>query len=118
MTIHGDYLALAVFFPLVSASARPSTITAMTTADDSVTTTDWVGPMSSELRGLTAEEQFAATLHLAIERFQAEGLQPRVEAYFLLSAARAAIDQSDRFSPTQSLAREYVDSALQLLGKD
>ena len=76
---------------------------------------DRLSPSSSELRGLTAEEQFAATLHATLERFQAEGLLPGTQAYFLLSAARTALEQSETFSADQSLAGEYVYSALHLL---
>lgn len=71
--------------------------------------------VKSELHGLDTREQFAATLHLTTEQFIAEGGTREDAAYFLIAAARAALEQKPEFSPDTLLAREYLQAGLELL---
>lgn len=71
--------------------------------------------MRAEFRGLDAKEQFAATIHIAREHYTAQGVMPADTAYFLISAARAALDEKAEFSADARLAREYLQTALELL---
>jgi predicted RNA polymerase sigma factor len=76
---------------------------------------EFASAMLADFRGLDAREQFAATLHLAIDHYTKEGVPSEDSAYFLIAAARAALDNSDRFSTNTRLAREYLQAALELL---
>lgn len=71
--------------------------------------------LMTELRGLDTREQFAATLHFTTEQFISQGGTPEDAAYFLISAARAVLDQESEFSPDTLLAREYLHAGLELL---
>ena len=71
--------------------------------------------MRAEFRGLDAKEQFAATIHLASEHYQAEGVSPLDRAYFLMSAARASLEENAEYSANARLAREYLQAALELI---
>ena len=71
--------------------------------------------MRAEFRGLDAKEQFAATLHLATEHYGQQGVSSTDSAYFLMSAARAALQENAEFSANARLAREYLQAALELI---
>lgn len=71
--------------------------------------------VSTELRGLDTREQFAATLHLTTDQYLSQNGTPEDAAYFLIAAARSALDQKAEFSPNAVLAKEYLQAALELL---
>lgn len=68
-----------------------------------------------EFSELDAREQFAVTLHQLTEDAVANGLPREDAAYFLLSAAREALDRKEEFSSDALLAREYIQAAVESL---
>lgn len=76
---------------------------------------DFAPELRSEFRGLDAKEQFAATIHLATEHYTAQGVTRADSAYFLMAAARAALEEQSEFSANARLAREYLQAALELV---
>lgn len=70
---------------------------------------------SHDLRGLDTREQYAATLHHTTEQYLEQGGATEDAAYFLIAAARAALENKPEFSTNAALAREYLQAALELL---
>ncbi len=69
----------------------------------------------ADLRGLDSRERFAAFLHAQTEQCISEGMSSEDAAYFLISAAQAALDQKPDFATDATLAREYLQAARELL---
>jgi|GEM_PF-4519252 len=76
---------------------------------------DRVQTRETDLSGLDPREQFAATLHLTTEHYVEHGGTAEDAAYFLLAAARSALERKPDFSANTALAREYLQAALELL---
>ena len=66
-----------------------------------------------EFSELDAREQFAVSLHHLTENAIANGVSAEDAAYFLLSAAREALDRKEEFSSDSLLAREYIQAAVE-----
>lgn len=96
-------------------AAQSDRITTMKTSAISDLAPELSPGLRAEFRGLDPKEQFAATIHIATEHYTEQGVTSVDTAYFLMSAARAALQDNAEFSANARLAREYLQAALELI---